>query len=521
MNNLIVISGRLVLAVTLLFSSALFAQKSYKESFKVNSDVLVSVNTSQVNVVFETWDKNAVEVEAYVNGDLSEKERKEIFDEWDFDVLGNSNKVVITSNATSAWKGLGSLSKLEALEELGNMPILEKLKDFDFGDMNFNIDVPDIPEMEDFPNWPFTKEGPNSIFGGDSMNFKFDNKSHISFDTDEYEKDKQGYVNKLNKKYDTNISVRQVDGWLEDLEEWSDGFSETMEKWGENFGKEWEMKFGPEWEAKMEAWGENLEKEMEVWGEKFGKEMEAWGEEFGKGIEEWAEQFAEDAEEWADKYDEDGDGNIIIKDGKHKGNSRANKTIIIRMPKGTKTEINVRHGEVKMADATNLKATLNYAQFTANSIDGGETLINAAYAPVRVNNWVQGTLFVNYVDICFLNSVEDINLEANSSDVSINLLRDSAILSGSFGNLLIGSVSEGFETLDISLENTDANIKIPKTAFSFYFNGKKSKIDSPSSLQLTESNNRDRALLKGYNLSKGSSKSITINSSYSNITLHQ
>ena len=35
--------------------------------------------------------------------------------------------------------------------------------------------------------------------------------------------------------------------------------------------------------------------------------------------------------------------------------TKAKKKIIIRMPKGTKTDINVRHGEVKMADVYNIK----------------------------------------------------------------------------------------------------------------------------------------------------------------------
>ena len=51
------------------------------------------------------------------------------------------------------------------------------------------------------------------------------------------------------------------------------------------------------------------------------------------------------------------------------------------MPKNTKTDINVRYGEIKMADAFNVKATLNHTPFTADRIDGVQTLINASYAP--------------------------------------------------------------------------------------------------------------------------------------------
>src|SRR5690606_27513915 len=95
------------------------------------------------------------------------------------------------------------------------------------------------------------------------------------------------------------------------------------------------------------------------------------------------------------------------------------KTIIIRLPKNAKTNINIRHGELKMADVNNVRANLNYSPFTANSIDGGKTLITASYAPVAVNTWKQGVLNVKFVDDCSLETVQEIRLQANSSDVRI------------------------------------------------------------------------------------------------------
>ena len=60
---------------------ATLAQNNYKESFRVGDDVLVSVNTTHTNVVFETWNKDVVEVEAFVESeDLSAAEKQEIFE---------------------------------------------------------------------------------------------------------------------------------------------------------------------------------------------------------------------------------------------------------------------------------------------------------------------------------------------------------------------------------------------------------------------------------------------------------
>lgn len=524
------------LSIFLLFFSIGIgnAQNKYKESFKASKDMVVDVNTSYTNVIFETWNKDLVEVEAFVEGkDLTENEKKEIFDNWKFDVLGNSKKVVITSNPSHYGEGIGviaggeALKSLKALKNLDKMPVLKSLPDFDF---KFDFDIPEVPELEEFPVWPFSGDRPN-LKNGNEYNYFYDkNKKSISFDRGEYKKNKQAYVDKLNRKHNSNASVKQVDNWLDKVDDWSKNVESVMENWGENFGKKFETQFGPEFEKKMEKWGEEFGekfgKDMEKWGEEFGeqfgKDMEKWGEEFGKSMEEWAKQFEENGGDYSHKIiiDEDGNNNFVFKGKKDMYFSgKANKTIIVRMPKGTKTEVNVKYGELKMASAYNLKATLNYSPLTANSIDGGQTLINASYAPVHVNTWNNGALNVNYVEDCIINTVSEINLQSNSSDVSINELLKNGILAGSFGNLYVLKIAPGFAAIDITLENTDAAVNLPDTAFNFYYNGKKSQLKNPKYLKLTESKTGEGKLIKGYHKNNASGKTITINATYSNVTM--
>ena len=100
MKSLLVLSHKLTAVLLLLLTSVTVAQDRYKENFKIDKDAIVTVNVSYADVVFETWNKNIVEVEAYIEGKgLSEKDKKEAFKAWKFDVLGNSKKVVITSNS--------------------------------------------------------------------------------------------------------------------------------------------------------------------------------------------------------------------------------------------------------------------------------------------------------------------------------------------------------------------------------------------------------------------------------------
>ncbi len=553
MNSLQKWMHRLTAIVLLLAVSQLNAQSTYKETFNVGEDVLVSVNTSHTNVVFETWNQDKVEVYAFIDDDeLSKKEKEEIFESWNLDVLGNSKKVVITSNHGSLWGGIesmGSLKALERMESLESLKGLEALKGLQdmpilesFKEMDWNIVVPEVPDLGEFPNWPFGDDRPNLKSGNEYNYYSENNRRSITFDKGEYKKNKQAYVDKLNKKHKSNATVREVDQWLEDVEEWSDNIEEVMEEWGQNFSREFEQKFSPEFEKKMEKWGEEFGKSMEAWGEafgeKFGEDMEKWGEEFGKDMEKWGEEFGKDMEEWAKQFeendfnysrdvqiDEDGNESIIIqRSGSKRGlledNVKAKKTIIIKMPKGTRTDINVRHGEVKMADVSNIKATLNYSAFTANSIDGGESLIDASYAPVMINNWKNGELALKFVEDCRLNKVDRINVMANSSDVNIINLTKEAFLSGSFGNLFIKDIADDFESVDIVLENTDATLGLPDSAFTFYYNGAKSRFQVPSNIEVTTTNkNSNRTHYKGFHKSKNTSRSLTINASYSNVKI--
>ncbi|WP_432409949.1 hypothetical protein [Rasiella sp. SM2506] len=539
MKNSMTYKRSLVYVVFVFCTSFVFAQSSYKESFTVGEEAVVFVNTSHTNVIFETWNKDKVEVEAFVEGaTLSEKEKKEIFDNWKFDVLGNSKKVTITSNSGSLWgdfETMGSLNSLDNLGNVVNMSSLEALKGLeglgDLGDVftaDWNINVPEIPEMEAMPQWPFGKQNTILKKGEAYTRYNYKDKVSFTFDRDVYEQDKKAYVAKLNNKYNAKATVAETDTWLKNLDNWSEVFEKRMEAWGENFGKSFEANFGPNFEKKMEAWGEKF-------GEQFGKQMEAWGENFGKDMEEWGAQFGKDADKWAKQFDgnynkeevvdENGNKTTIIRTNKNTNSKdnkiykKARKTIIIRMPKNTKTDINVRHGEIKMADVTNVRATLNYAALTANSIDGGQTRINAAYAPVQVNYWGDGVLSVQYVDSCTLNSVGKINLQTNSSKVVINELKNEAYIKGFIGSLFINKVSSNFKSIDVVLDDTNAIIEMPSSPFTFFFNGRKSTLFYPKSLVTTNSKEYGRVLVKGFNKNKDATGSLTINANYSNLKL--
>ena len=464
-----------ITTIILLISTAItIAQEQYKETFNVKDDATVSVNTSHTHIIFETWNRDKVEVEAYIEGStLSEAEKQELFDNWDFSVLGNSNKVVITSKGGNSWNGMASMKHMEGMGGLDFLgPMMEEM----IVPMISNMKIPNLPDdlLKDIGN--------------------------IDFDYEEFQKDEEAYIKKFEKQMDKKIGK---------------DFEVKMEQWGNEFANQYNEEksdsIAAVWESKMQGWGENFGKRMEAWGKRFEKEMEArYGGEDGN--------YSKTVQ-----TDPFGNKTIIIQGNKAKksktNKSKGVKTIKIKMPKGAKTEIDVRHGEIEMADAVNVKATLNHSPFTANSIDGGETLINASYAPVVVNNWNNGTLYLQFVESCNIADVNTINLQANSSDVLIGNVEKEAILAGSFGNLKVTHVSNGFKNIDILLENTDAVLYMPDTAFSFYFNGKKSTLQYPKSLELNRTKNYNRVLVRGFNKNSNAGKNVTVNANYSNIKI--
>ncbi|MCF6308156.1 MAG: hypothetical protein L3J09_09390 [Flavobacteriaceae bacterium] len=444
MNRLI--TFRKSIFVMLLLTSAIFyGQSKSVETFNASEDMVVEVNSAYTNIIFQTWNKNKVEITAFIDDDsLTETEKQEYFDAWKFNVLGNSKKVVITSNSSS----------MSNYDYTNNFDDININMDF-LGSILESIDIPDMSNMTEII---------------------MESVGKIDFDFEEFKENEQEYIKK--------------------------------------FEKEMEQNFGPEFEVKMEAWGEKFGDDMEKWGEEFGKQFE---DNYYEDVERQIKEMEMEAEQMGEKYK----GKNKTKN-KYKGKrQKVKKTIIIKMPKNTKTEVNVRHGELKMANAYNLKATLNYSPFTADNIDGGLTLINAAYAPVIVNNWNQGSMNVNYVEECNINNVKSINLEAVSSNVLIGFIEKSAILSGSIGDLKINKISDNFSNLDIVLENTDAVIKLPNSSYSFYYNGKKTRLEIPTStnLQLNKTVNGDRILQKGYHLSNTPDKNINIRAMYSSVII--
>lgn len=504
-----------ILSILFFLTVSVSAQQridKISQSVNVNDDVTINLNTNQTNIIIDTWNKDIIEVEAYIESNtLTKQELETYLKAWKVDVDGSKDNVTISSNASGlSWTesiGLLEMESLDALKDLEvNLADLEinlaKMPDLSFLEsMNFD----DMPKMPNMPNLPELPDGMNNI----------------NFDFDKYEKEGEAYMEKWSKEYGEKYGeayAKKMEAWAKKVDKKALAqYEKDMEKWGEEFGERFGKEFGENFGKEMEEWGEafgeSFGKSMEAWGEEFGKDMEKWGEQFGKEMEERAKVWEEQAKANKHLFEENEDAYKTLFESESGKNLNLKKTIKIKIPKDAKLKVNVRHGELKFSNVIhNLKADLNHATFLANSIDGEKTSINASYTSVFVKSWNMGELKLNFVQDAILQNVNGLILNSNSSNIGIDRLSGNAIINGSFGDLVIHNINDNFNNLNITLDNSNAAVKLPKADFKLQYQGKYSQLEHPK-------NNKGNSV-SSFNLgSITNNKTIVINAKYSQVIM--
>ncbi len=453
--------------VALLCATSTLAQTSkLDETLKTNKDVTVSIDARHTQVNVEYWDKNQVQVSAYLEG--GENNTKAL-QNWKLDVNGTASEVRINSAAAPGGPGDFNMASLQA--PLAKLPEM-------IGPLTQMVG----PLLENLSGNPLPPEFYASM-------------GEINFDYEQYQKDGEKYMKEFEARIEKNFGK---------------DFEKAMEEWAQKLEKD--SAVIKKHEMKMEAWGKDFEKKMEAWGESFGKDMEKWGEEFGKEMETWAADVEKQAKAQEAKT---GKKVIILKD-----HNSAKKVLKVKMPRSGQLKLNVRHGEVKLAGTTNnLRGEVSHSKFSATEIAGKNTNLEVAYTPVMIKNWKYGVLNAAYVQDLNIDRVESLKLDCNASNVHIREVTETGILAGTFGELKIDKLAPGFKNLDVTLENSDLVLDLPETAFNFTYNGTNSEVKYPKGLKVTSSNSYDNQKLKGYNASQNAAATVNIQARFSDVLL--
>jgi len=464
------VSKQLIIALGLLTSAGVFSQaesKTFQERYIVADDAVVNINTSYADIEFETWDKDEVAITATISLEGATKEEaKEYFENSPIEILGNSKEIKISSKSK-------------------NNDFFERFDSNTFFDDNeMHIEVPEIasfvvsvPQIAPFPEMP---------------------------------------------------PLPQTEAFIFDYEAYQEDGEKYMKKWQKNFEKSFDKKHQKrleEWAERMEEKGEAIEKRMEEYNERREELMEKREEamqERQEKMEERREKMHEEREERRMLINSgEGSPNIFYysSEGKQK-NFKIKKTIKISLPKSTRIKMDVRHGEVKLAENTkNLNANLSHSSLWAVTIDGEETIVSAAYTPVNVQKWNYGQLSTSYSEEISLAEVVQLQLQATSSDVTIDKLFKNAFVKNNFGAVHILEMGSDFEELDISVKNGELNVNLPKVASNIYVKGNSSSLKLPPNLKVVETKNGSTSIHKGYHLNGNSNRSVIITSDYSEVVL--
>jgi len=444
------------------------------QSIKVAKDVTLNLNTNYCNIELDTWNKDVVEIEAYIEG---EKISKEDLENWGLTIDATTNNVTITTQEGrhNSWNYNYVYGDNEAATA-----IIEELK-FELADIPEihiehieNIEMPEMPELPELP------EGLHEIH----------------FDYKAYKKNGDKYLDK----------------WTEKIEKkFGKGYEKKMEAWAEKFEKEWTKKH----EEKIKIWEEKLEEKNELLEERLEKRSELLErrlEEREKSRErkmiilEKREHQQKDRRELAEKRRTKIE---YLMDNK----SNVKKTIKIKIPKKAKVKLNVRHGELKLAsNINNLNADLSHTKLVANSINGRHTSINASYSPLLVKNWKYGKLNLNYVEEATLENVESLLLTSNFSNIKINKLIDNANIDTSFGDLNILKIEDTFTKAELIVQNGNAIIVLPNTKHYVNYQGTHSHLKHPK--------NNSKENTSSFNTGDvNNPKKIILNAKYSTIKM--
>ncbi|WP_149275266.1 hypothetical protein [Pareuzebyella sediminis] len=454
-------------------------EKTFSERFNVSENSVLEINTSYADIEFDTWNKDEISIEATIELEgVSEEEAKNYFDSEGFEIVGNSKKVVLNSRNTGPWFFQHHENLTNIHVEIPEMPEFESFDfDFDFSDIG------DLPSMPPPPN-------PN-------------------FDYEAYKKDGEAYLKNWQKNFEKNFG----EPYQKKMEEWQRKMEVKQ--------KEMEKRREKIEEKRMEEQAERIEAIAKASAKRVERQMEAQQRRLERNQKHWATQ---DSTPSFFLHHDDipaGSNTFYFKSQGENKNYKVKKTIKIRMPKSTKLKLNVRHGEVKLAESTtNMNATLSHASLFATTIDGDKTTISASYSPVSVEKWNYGQLQADYSASVDLKEVLNLRLNAISSDVTIENLMKTAFIKNDFGPILIKTISKDFETLDISMQNAELFCNLPKTAYTIYVNSTDSDFEGPNDLKVKKTTNHGNEILRGYYLHKDAAQSITLTAKYSEINLN-
>jgi len=155
----------------------------------------------------------------------------------------------------------------------------------------------------------------------------------------------------------------------------------------------------------------------------------------------------------------------------------------------------------------------------SSNLTGHNNVITAKHSKVNIDEVESLNLSLLYSKKNRLGEVKRLILNSKTSNVSIDKILNEAIIEGSFGNLMVKSISEDFSLIDISLKNSEANLKLPEVDYNFYVNSKSSQFNLKTELDFKTSKVFDAVIYQNPER-LSTTKALNIKANYSTLNLN-
>jgi len=406
------------------FLGTIYAQKfdkKFTEKFKTNKDVEVAINASNTDINVVNWNKNEVQIEAFIEIEgISKEEAEKYFKDWEFEALGNSKKVKITSRGSNTFNFKNDFVF--------------------FDDMDFDFVMPDI----DF-------SGIEAIVIPD-MDFDFDFDFENIFEDIDENMGKNGKYEFMWNDGDHNIKINSKEEW--------EAFKKTKEY--------------KELKNKMKVDKDKVRKEIAESKEKIKIQIKnAKNKIHNIDKEEIREKLAKAKKELKKlKFHFNSNSEDVIINGKK---INIKKRLEIKVPKGATFDLNTRHCKVKLPNTVAF-GNVKYGSFDANNLMDSKLTLD--YSKVKINDLNACTLFLNNVTDANIASVTNTSLSNNSSGVNILKINENVNLSDKFGELTIDSFNPNFGEFVLNLSQSEATVIIGNVPCNFKYDVNRVKLDN-------------------------------------------
>ncbi len=457
--------------VVMIATTSIFAQKydrKYNEKFNVDKDVEIAINASNTEISVSNWDKNEVEITAFIEIEGVSKEAAEkYFKNWNFEALGNKSKVKITTQTNNS--------------VFPNDGII-------FSE-NSNFNFPNVFELDS----TFMDK---IVMPKVDFDFKMNN-DFMFWDEPSFDK-----LVEKNGKYSFHFKDDENDIKIESKEDW-DKFkkSKDYQKWKEKMQKNRE-KMRIEFEISREKMKNEIEKNK-IYIQKIDKEkMQQQLEKARQELAKVKMQFSADSD------------NLMI-DGKK---VKITKKIEIKAPKGATFDLNTRHCKVKLPNTVAV-GNVKYGSFDANNLNNSKLTIN--YSPVNINDVSKSNLFLNNVTDAKIASVTNTKINTNYSNVNIHNIYKNVDISTKFGDLNIQKIHANYNNFLLYLNYTNAILNLQNLDKNLLFEIKSlSNSTTNPSMKLNVLHDKSKKI-NGNFIIKTKDTTFYINGKYSQVTVNQ